>query len=204
METLISTALLFLMLGLTLSAYQFFVSQAGRDDHRFARQFERLRAHWDLHKVISHTRHAVVRRPDQQGLGLYFLGREKGLTAVTVHPLLGSGDTAVFRLFLEPATNPVGSVLVYEEAVLQAPLIHADQQLDFSQRAELVFLPADTHFQYLINKPHEYANATCENSADGLELASQPSSLRIVSADQQMQWPMPAGGSDRISAAISE
>ena len=150
LETLIASTLLFLILAAAMGSYAFFVHQPAQAHRAFDHRFARLRAAWDLNSTLESIQPTVVRDGDR--LGLYFLGREEGFTAVTSRPLLSSAELAVFRLFLEPEEGGQ-QLLVYEEAPLEVALTDAAQTLPFDSRIVLLQLPEALLFTYRVKDP---------------------------------------------------
>ena len=73
-------------------------------------------------------------RDDEGELGFYFLGRDEGLTLVTMSPIFGVGEPAMIRVFREPDEGDAWR-LVYEEAQFAGTLLaHADQRMEFRHR----------------------------------------------------------------------
>ena len=75
-----------------------------------------------------------VVRDDEGALGFYFLGRDEGLTLVTMSPIFTIGEPALIRVFREPDEGDAWK-LVYEEAPFAGTLLaRADQHMDFRHR----------------------------------------------------------------------
>jgi len=132
-ELLIAMAILGMVVGLASYGYSLYTRHwEGRVGHfdRAQAQYQRL----DLAiAALENTLPYVVR--DARGRpGFYFLGREEGLTLVTLSPVFTPGDLAVIRLFREPAGDGRWR-LVYEEAPLgDTRLRRAEQTLPFRHR----------------------------------------------------------------------
>ena len=131
----------------------------------------------------------VVLREDGSE-GLYFLGREDGLTLVTASPIFSPGKLAVIRLFVERRADG-GSRLVYEEAPLaEIVLTRADQTLPFAFRMTVLESGGKVAFSYRWLQTN--ANAIAGDSSqtdsvlmwttefDGLKLAGQPVELGLA------------------------
>jgi prepilin-type N-terminal cleavage/methylation domain-containing protein len=132
-ELLIALAIFGMVVGIASFGYALFA----RDwDGRLAR-FTRAEAGYQrldlVVRALQDTYPWVVRDAKDQP-GFYFLGRDEGLTLVTSSPVFSPGQTAVIRVFREPASAGRWNV-VYEEAPLGQQLLrHADQNLPFQHR----------------------------------------------------------------------
>ena len=101
LEMLVAILVLSIVIGISTYAYSMFIRQwdghLGRFDEAAA-QYQRLE--W-LSAALEDTLPYGVRDDDGQ-LGFYFLGRDEGLTLVTMSPLFGVGEPALIRVFREP------------------------------------------------------------------------------------------------------
>ena len=133
LEMLVAVVVLSMVIGISTYAYSMFIRQwdgrLGRFDEAQA-QYQRLE--W-LAAALEDTLPYVV-RDDEGALGFYFLGREEGLTLVTMSPIFAIGEPALIRVFREPDEEDAWK-LVYEEAPFAGTLlVHPDQRMDFRHR----------------------------------------------------------------------
>lgn len=133
LEMLVAITVLSMVIGISTYAYSLFMRQwdghLGRFDEAQA-QYQRL--DW-LASALEDTLPYIV-RDDNGVLGFYFLGREEGLTAVTMSPIFDIGEPALIRVFRE-ADDSGAWRLVYEEAPFAGNLLaRADQRMDFRHR----------------------------------------------------------------------
>jgi len=133
LELLVSMAVLSLVIGLATYAYAMVTRQwdghLGRYD---AAQSQYQRQEW-LAAALEDTLPYLV-QDDQGEPGFYFLGREEGLTLVTLSPIFGVGEPALIRVFRE-VDNEGSWQLVYEEAPFAGSvLVRADQRMNFRHR----------------------------------------------------------------------
>lgn len=146
-ELLIALAIFGMVVGIASYGYSLFARnwevklgrfQAAQD------QYQRL----DLVvAALENTLPYVVR--DESGAGgFYFLGREEGLTLVTMSPVFSPGGLAVIRVFREPATGGKWNLL-YEEAPLAGMELRlASQRLPFMHRLTVLRELPDISFRY--------------------------------------------------------
>ena len=133
LEMLVAMTVLSMVIGISTYAYSMFIRQwdghLGRFDEAQA-QYQRLE--W-LAAALEDTLPYVV-RDDEGELGFYFLGRDEGLTLVTMSPIFGVGEPALIRLFREPDDGDAWR-LVYEEAPFAGTVLaYADQRMEFRHR----------------------------------------------------------------------
>ncbi len=133
LEMLVAMTVLSMVIGISTYAYSMFIRQwdghLGRFDEAQA-QYQRLE--W-LAAALEDTLPYVV-RDDEGALGFYFLGRDEGLTLVTMSPIFGVGEPALIRVFREADEGDAWR-LVYEEAPFAGTLLaHADQRMEFRHR----------------------------------------------------------------------
>jgi prepilin-type N-terminal cleavage/methylation domain-containing protein len=132
-ELLVALAIFGLVVGIASYGYSLFSRHWEGRLGKFERaqdQYQRL----DLVvTALENTLPYVVR--DAQGRpGFYFLGREEGLTLVTMSPVFGPGELAVIRVFREQGAGGAWNLL-YEEAPLAGvELRQASQTLPFQHR----------------------------------------------------------------------
>ncbi len=133
LEMLVAVVVLSMVIGISTYAYSMFIRQwdghLGRFDEAQA-QYQRLE--W-LATALQDTLPYVV-RDDKGELGFYFLGRDEGLTSVTMSPVFGVGEPALIRVFREPDDSGTWR-LVYEEAPFAGNVLaEADQRMEFRHR----------------------------------------------------------------------
>jgi prepilin-type N-terminal cleavage/methylation domain-containing protein len=133
LEMLVAVVVLSMVIGISTYAYSLFIRQwdghLGRFDESQA-QYQRLE--W-LATALQDTLPYLV-RDDKNELGFYFLGRDEGLTSVTMSPVFGVGEPALIRVFREPDDSGTWR-LVYEEAPFAGKVLaHADQRMEFRHR----------------------------------------------------------------------
>lgn len=133
LEMLVAIVVLSIVIGISTFAYSMFVREwdghLGRFDEAQA-QYQRLE--WlaaALEDTLPYTVH-----DEQDQVGFYFLGRDEGLTLVTMSPIFAVGEPALIRVFRESDDDGTWK-LVYEEAPFQGTLLaRADQRLEFRHR----------------------------------------------------------------------
>ncbi|MDH3535780.1 MAG: prepilin-type N-terminal cleavage/methylation domain-containing protein [Gammaproteobacteria bacterium] len=133
LEMLVAVVVLSMVIAISTYAYSLFIRQwdghLGRFDEAQA-QYQRL--DW-LAAAMADTLPYLV-RDDQGEIGFYFLGRDEGLTLVTMSPIFGIGEPALIRVFREPDAGGAWR-LVYEEAPFAGTLLaRADQRMEFRHR----------------------------------------------------------------------
>jgi len=133
LEMLVAVVVLSMVIGISTYAYSLFIRQwdghLGRFDGAQA-QYQRLE--W-LATALQDTLPYVV-RDDKGELGFYFLGRDEGLTSVTMSPIFGVGEPALIRVFREVEDSGTWR-LVYEEAPFAGGVLaEADQRMEFRHR----------------------------------------------------------------------
>lgn len=133
LELLVAMAVLSLVIGIATYAYAMFIrhwdGHLGRYDVAQS-QYQRLE--W-LTAALEDTLPYLV-QDDEGEPGFYFLGRDEGLTLITLSPIFGVGEPALIRVFREIEDD--GSWrLVYEEAPFAGTVLtRADQRMDFRHR----------------------------------------------------------------------
>lgn len=133
LEMLVAVVVLSMVIGISTYAYSLSIRQwdgnLGRFDESQA-QYQRLE--W-LATALQDTLPYLV-RDDKNELGFYFLGRDEGLTSVTMSPIFGVGEPALIRVFREPEDSGTWR-LVYEEAPFAGNVLaYADQRMEFRHR----------------------------------------------------------------------
>ena len=146
-ELLIALTIFGMVIGIATYGYSLFSrSWEGRlgQFQRAQDQYQRL----DLVvAALENTLPYVVRGPDGAP-GFYFLGREEGLTLVTMSPVFSAGNLAVVRVFREPAGDGRWNLL-YEEAPLEGVQLRlASQTLPFQHRMVVLRDVPDLEFSY--------------------------------------------------------
>lgn len=160
LEMLVAIVVLSIVIGISTLAYSMFIREwdghLGRFDEAQA-QYQRLE--W-LATALEDTLPYVV-RDDQDQLGFYFLGRDEGLTLVTMSPIFAVGEPALVRVFRERGEDDTWQ-LVYEEAPFSGTLlVRANQRLEFRHRLVIARdLPRPT-FRYF-----GWANANSRLTVD--------------------------------------
>lgn len=133
LEMLVAVAVMSMVIGISTYAYAMFIRQWDGHLGRFdAAQAQYQRLEW-LAAALEDTLPYIVR--DDAGVaGVYFLGRDEGLTLVTMSPIFGVGEPALIRVFREPDDGDAWR-LVYEEAPFAGTLLaRADQRMEFRHR----------------------------------------------------------------------
>jgi hypothetical protein len=114
-------------------------------------RFEQAQDHYQrLDLVVTALENTLpyVVRDDRGAGGFYFLGREEGLTLVTLSPVFTPGELAVVRVFREPGADGRWNLL-YEEAPLAGVhLRRASQTLPFQHRMVVLRDVPDLRFGY--------------------------------------------------------
>jgi prepilin-type N-terminal cleavage/methylation domain-containing protein len=160
-ELLIALAIFGLVVGIATYGYSLFTQHWDGRVGRFQQaqdQYQRL----DLVVAALENTLPYVVRDDNGGGGFYFLGREEGLTLVTMSPVFGAGDPAVIRVFRE--RNPAGRWnLLYEEASLAGVQLRlASQTLPFAHRMVVLRDVPELEFAYFgwesLEQKHAAAN----------------------------------------------
>jgi prepilin-type N-terminal cleavage/methylation domain-containing protein len=146
-ELLIALTIFGMVIGIATYGYSLFSrSWEGRlgQFQRAQDQYQRL----DLVvAALENTLPYVVRGPDGAP-GFYFLGRDEGLTLVTMSPVFSAGNLAVVRVFREPAGDGRWNLL-YEEAPLEGVQLRlASQTLPFQHRMVVLRDVPDLEFSY--------------------------------------------------------
>jgi prepilin-type N-terminal cleavage/methylation domain-containing protein len=146
-EMLVALAIFGMVVGIASYGYSLFTRDWSGRLARFEKaqgQYQRL----DLVvAALQNTLPYVVR--DEAGRpGFYFLGRDEGLTLVTLSPIFNPGSLAVIRVFREPAGIGTWNLL-YEEASLESlRLRSAAQKLPFAHRMIVLRDVAGLEFSY--------------------------------------------------------
>jgi len=194
-ELLIALTIFGMVIGIATYGYSLFSRHwEGRLGHfqQAQNQYQRL----DLVvAALENTLPYVVRGP-AGAPGFYFLGREEGLTLVTMSPIFSAGDLAVIRVFREPAGNGKWNLL-YEEAPLKGVQLRlASQTLPFQHRMIVLRDLPDLTFSYFgwrsIEKRMAVADAPelgympeWSSEFDGLVLNVHPQRIAIRIGDSE-------------------
>lgn len=147
LEMLVAIVVLSIVIGISTFAYSLFMRQWDGHLGRFDKaqsQYQRLE--WLAIALEDTLPYAV--HDDQDRLGFYFLGRDEGLTLVTMSPIFAVGEPALVRVFREPSEDGTWQ-LIYEEAPFAGTLLaRADQRMKFRHRLVIASdLPRPT-FRY--------------------------------------------------------
>jgi prepilin-type N-terminal cleavage/methylation domain-containing protein len=194
-ELLIALTIFGMVIGIATYGYSLFSRHwEGRLGHfqQAQDQYQRL----DLVvAALENTLPYVVRGPTGAP-GFYFLGREEGLTLVTMSPIFSAGNLAVVRVFREPSGNGKWNLL-YEEAPLKGVQLRlASQTLPFQHRMVVLRDVPDLAFSYFgwrsIEKRMAVADAPelgyepeWSTEFDGLVLNVHPQRIAINIGDSQ-------------------
>jgi len=194
-ELLIALTIFGMVIGIATYGYSLFSRHWEGRLGQFQRaqdQYQRL----DLVvAALENTLPYVVRGPDGAP-GFYFLGRDEGLTLVTLSPIFSAGDAAVVRVFREPSGNGNWNLL-YEEAPLKGVQLRlASQTLPFQHRMVVLRDVPDLVFSYFgwrsIEKRMAVADAPelgyapeWSNEFDGLDLNVHPQRIAIRIGDSE-------------------
>ena len=146
-ELLIALAIFGLVVGIATFGYSLFTQHWDGRVGRFQQaqdQYQRL----DLVVAALENTLPYVVRDDAGESGFYFLGRDEGLTLVTLSPVFNAGQPAVVRVFRE--RNLAGTWnLLYEEAPIgRVPLRLASQELPFQHRMVVLRDVPELEFAY--------------------------------------------------------
>ncbi len=195
-ELLIALAIFGMVVGVASYGYALFARDWNGRLGRFTRAeagYQRL----DLVVRALQDTYPWVVRDAQDQPGFYFLGRDEGLTLVTSSPVFSPGQTAVIRLFREPAAAGLWNV-VYEEAPLGNQLLrHADQTLPFQHRMVVLRGVSKVRFEYYgWRSRQERAEAADSigqeaptpqwlDDFDGLQRRQHPQRIALWLGDQQ-------------------
>lgn len=146
-EILIALAIFGLVVGIASYGYSLFSRHWEGRLGRFElaqSQYQRL----DLVITALENTLPYVVRDDEGASGFYFLGREEGLTLVTLSPVFSPGELAVVRVFREPGDEGRWNLL-YEEAPLAGVQLRlASQTLPFQHRMVVLRDVPDLRFVY--------------------------------------------------------
>jgi len=194
-ELLIALAIFGLVVGIATYGYSLFTQHWDGRVGRFQQaqdQYQRL----DLVvSALENTLPYVVRDDAGEG-GFYFLGRDEGLTLVTLSPVFNAGQPAVVRVFRE--RNAAGTWnLLYEEAPLGGVQLRlASQQLPFQHRMVVLRDVAELEFAYFgwesieqklaaANEPELGYAPKWMTEMDGLKLRVHPQRIALRLGDTE-------------------
>jgi prepilin-type N-terminal cleavage/methylation domain-containing protein len=187
-ELLISLAILGMIFGVSSYAFSMFTRfWDGRlgDVDRSVAQFQRL----ELVRAALENSVSWVVKDRNENVGMYFLGREEGLTVVSEDPIYSEAGLAVVRLFREP--DGLGRWrLVYEEAPLdETPLRDPEQELPFRHRVVVLQGLSKLEFSYFAWPDLNARMSVFSDDAadtrqwwreyDGLKRQQQPERVRL-------------------------
>lgn len=200
LEMLVAVVVLSMVIAISTYAYSLFVRQwdghLGRFDEAQA-QYQRL--DW-LAAALADTLPYVV-RDEQDQLGFYFLGRDEGLTLVTMSPIFGVGEPALIRVFRELDEGGAWQ-LVYEEAPFSGTLLaRADQRMEFRHRlviARGLPQPAFRYFGWadlitrLTQEDLPGAERSWSSEYDGLKRRYHPEKIEMRLGEDAAIFDVPA------------
>jgi prepilin-type N-terminal cleavage/methylation domain-containing protein len=212
LELLVAMVVLSLVIGIATYAYAMFVrhwdGQLGRYDAAQA-QYQRLE--W-LAAALEDTLPYLV-EDDQGEPGFYFLGREEGLTLVTLSPIFGVGEPALIRVFREIDEEGAWR-LVYEEAPFAGSVLaRADQRMDFRHRLVIASDVSRPMFRYygwaelasrLAFGEAEGVNRGWFDEYDGLLRRYHPEKIEVRLGDAATVFEIPARADSLISAYVGQ
>jgi len=194
-ELLIALTIFGMVVGIATYGYSLFSRHWDGRVGRFEQaqdQYQRL----DLVvAALEDTLPYVVRGADGVP-GFYFLGREEGLTLVTLSPVFSAGNPAVIRVFREAAGNGNWNLL-YEEAPLKGVQLRLDSQtLPFQHRMVVLRDVPDLAFSYFGWRSIEKRLASADapelghvpewsTEFDGLDLNVHPERIAIRIGDSE-------------------
>ena len=194
-ELLIALTIFGMVVGIATYGYSLFSRSWEGRLGRFQQaqdQYQRL----DLVVAALENTLPYVVRGATGAPGFYFLGREEGLTLVTMSPIFSAGNPAVVRVFREPSGNGKWNLL-YEEAPLKGVQLRlASQTLPFQHRMVVLRDVADLEFSYFgwrsIEKRMAVADAPelgyapeWSTEFDGLVLNVHPQRIAIRIGDSE-------------------
>lgn len=146
-EMLIAMAIFGLVVGIASYGYALF---SRHWEGRLGR-FEQAQDHYQrLDLVVTALENTLpyVVRDDQGAGGFYFLGRDEGLTLVTLSPVFTPGELAVVRVFREPGADGRWNLLYEEAPLVGVHLRRASQTLPFQHRMVVLRDVPDLRFAY--------------------------------------------------------
>ena len=198
-EMMIVLAITGLLIGLATGAFAVFSRDFTEREADFRASSERLRRLDLVYSAVESTVPWVVKASDG-GYGYYFLGRDEGLTLVTVSGIYSAGAPAVIRLFREP-DGPGRFKLVYEEAPLREVVLGAaEQELPFAHRLVVLEDLSSIAFEYYGWESTAVLVAAESGGEsfprwwpeyDGLQRRLHPSELRIELEGASWFFPLP-------------
>lgn len=212
LELLVAVAVLSLVIGIATYGYAMFIRQwdghLGRYDEAQS-QYQRLE--W-LAAALEDTLPYVV-QDDKGEPGFYFLGREEGLTLVTLSPIFGVGEPALIRVFRE--VDEEGSWrLVYEEAPFAGKVLaRADQRMDFRHRlivARDVPRPVFRYFGWAgLSSRLAFGEAITDDRGwfdeyDGLLRRYHPEKIEVRLGDAATVFEIPARADTVLAAYVGQ
>lgn len=212
LELLVAMAVLSMVVGIATYAYAMFTrhwdGQLGRYDVAQA-QYQRLE--W-LAAALEDTLPYLV-QDDQGRPGFYFLGREEGLTLVTLSPIFGVGEPALIRVFREVDDQGAWR-LVYEEAPFAGTVLaRADQRMDFRHRliiAQGLPRPVFRYFGWAeLSSRLAFGEADVVNRGwfdeyDGLLRRYHPEKIEVRLGDAATVFEMPARTDNVIATSVGQ
>jgi prepilin-type N-terminal cleavage/methylation domain-containing protein len=194
-ELLVALAIFGLVVGIASYGYSLFTQHWEGRLGRFERaqdQYQRL----DLVITALENTLPYVVRDDRGASGFYFLGRDEGLTLVTMSPVFSPGELAVVRVFREAGADGRWNLL-YEEAPLAGVQLRlASQTLPFQHRMTVLRDVPDLRFGYYgwssveqrlaaANEPELGLQPSWMNDLDGLVSRVHPQRIAIGIGGEQ-------------------
>ena len=134
-ELLISLSIMTMVMVIGVTAYSLLAESWTKQRGQFDEKLGQLKAFDLVVEALQSTRPYYITSADDPAF--YFLGDQKGFTAVTEKSVLAPQKLAVFRILRE-STADGKEQLVYEEAALSQPLVALEQELPFNYRKVLV------------------------------------------------------------------
>ncbi len=187
-ELLIATSIMFATLSLAMFGYQLYDKQWRKSKTGVEQAYLRYKSLDLLSNSLQGIVPYLVNSSDKHGF--YFLGDERGFTAITQAPVVNSRYPAVIRVFAETDKNGT-TQLVYEEASLAKTwLIDAGQQLEFSERIIITTTRKPILFKYFavpdLSVPAEFDSndeiidrRQWLTQHDGIRAGTHPDELQI-------------------------
>lgn len=191
-ELLISLSIMTMVMVIGVTAYSLLAESWSKQRGKFDENMEQLKTFDLVVESLQSTRPYFI--TSDESPAFYFLGDEKGFTAVTESSVLSPGKLTVYRLIQE--TSATGRKrLVYEEAALNQPLVDLNQELPFNFRKVLIDDLQRVEFSY-----QGWANAEEQMSQfeetgntprwyleyDGAERRSHP--LKVKVSTDKLSW----------------
>ena len=212
LEMLVAIVVLSIVIGISTFAYSMMVRKwdgnLGRFDEAQAR-YQRLE--W-LATTLEDTLPYTV-RDEQDQLGFYFLGRDEGLTLVTMSPIFTIGEPALIRVFRELDEDGTWQ-LVYEEAPFSGTLLtRSNQRLEFRHRlviARELPRPVFRYFGWANGGSRLTIDAAVADPRswfdeyDGLARRFHPETIELQMGDEIAVFDIPARADALVAASLED